>query len=247
MLVQIEVTTVCNYSCFYCCGRDMTQQHMPLERFERVLNALPESGLTINLQGEGEPFLHPQFDEILRITAERGFRPYAITNGTRLPPELIKRYFPALGISIDTLDAALAERIGRVNLPKVLRNLERLLAEGYPPERIVVHTVQFGQKPSGIRRYLAGLGIRRHIVQPLQVKDDYSYRYAAVAPPHTPVSDYRCRYIDEPRMLFFNIDGTAMPCCFIKRPEQYVSREQIAAALGRREVPDCCAGCRELR
>jgi hypothetical protein len=36
---------------------------------------------------------------------------------------------------------------------------------------------------------------------------------------------YRCRYPDENSMLFFNINGVDMPCCSIKKVDQYESRE----------------------
>ena len=246
MLVQIEITTVCNYKCFYCCGRDMPQQHMPIERFSRIIGSLKERGLTINLQGEGEPFLHPQFEEILRITSDLGHRPYTITNGTVLPPELVMKYFPTIGISIDTVDEELADKIGRLNLAKVLRNLQALLDAGYPPENLTVHTVFFGQKLERLKAYLLKQGIAKNIVQPLQVKEDYRYRYANALPESNSENRFRCRFIDNKQMSFFNINGTSMPCCFIKRPELYTSRERIADTLRQQVVPECCKGCREL-
>jgi hypothetical protein len=54
------------------------------------------------------------------------------------------RAFPRIGVSLDTLDAALAERIGRVQLPRVLRNLERLI-EHMGSRRVELYTVNFGQ------------------------------------------------------------------------------------------------------
>ena len=37
MFFQIEVTTHCSFTCFYCAGRDMPQRHMGWPVFERVL------------------------------------------------------------------------------------------------------------------------------------------------------------------------------------------------------------------
>jgi MoaA/NifB/PqqE/SkfB family radical SAM enzyme len=224
----------------------MPQQHMPLERFQKIIKSLPDTGLTINLQGEGEPFLHPQFEDILRITTDAGYRSYTISNGTVLPPALINKYFPNIGVSVDTVDTKLADKIGRLNLPKVMRNLQSLIAAGYPAERITVHTVYFGQNLGMLKEYLRKLGIKRHVIQPLQVKEDYRYRYANVVPQTRRENRYRCDYIDEEKMLFFNIDGTSMPCCYIKRPQSYISRENISSLLGQRIEPECCRGCREL-
>ena len=225
----------------------MPQKHMPLELFSSILAALPMRGLNINLQGEGEPFLHPQFTEILALTVQHGQRPYTITNGTRLPVQLVQQYFPSIGISIDTLDPVLAEKIGRLNLPKVWRNLHALLDAGYPAAQITIHTVNFGQEINSLQAYLRSLGITRHIIQPLQGKEDYRYRYANNPVWNiTPKDTYSCRFVDEQRMLFFNIDGVMMPCCFIKNAAHFTSREQILASLQQGVIPECCRGCREL-
>jgi MoaA/NifB/PqqE/SkfB family radical SAM enzyme len=219
---------------------------MSLNLFGRIIDALPGKGMSINLQGEGEPLLHPQFGDIVRITTEKGHQPYVITNGTRLPPKLINKYFPSIGISIDTIDHPLAEKIGRLNLSKVLRNINTLIESGYPAKRIIVHTVSFGQNLEMLREYVTNLGVIHHIVQPLQIKDDYRYRYERVIKFERPALKYRCRYLDENSMLFFNIDGVDMPCCFIKKVDQYESREHIEETLAKGVVPECCAGCREL-
>lgn len=38
--VQIEVTTHCNMSCFYCAGRTMSQRHIAFDLFESILARL---------------------------------------------------------------------------------------------------------------------------------------------------------------------------------------------------------------
>ncbi|MFC1589610.1 radical SAM protein, partial [Pseudomonadota bacterium] len=205
MFIQIEITTVCNYHCFYCCGRTMNQRHMDMETFEQIIDNLPDQPLTINLQGEGEPLLHPQFKNIVKTTVGHGYKPYVITNGTRLPLETIKQHFPSIGISIDTLDAQLSDRIGRVNLPKVLRNLQRLIESGYPVANINIHTVNFGQDLKPLREYLQQRGLQNHIIQPLQSKDDYHSHYPEVRFHQPAQHNYRCPYIDNQKMLYFNI------------------------------------------
>ena len=246
MFIQIEITTVCNYHCFYCCGRDMNQQHMSIDVFKGILEKLPRQSLTINLQGEGEPLLHPLFKDIVSATVEHGYKPYVITNGTRLPLATINKHFPTIGISIDTLDAQLSDRIGRVNLTKVLRNLQRLIESGYPTANINIHTVNFGQDLEPLHCYLNERGLSNHIIQPLQIKDDYRSPYPAVRFHASVQHNYRCPYIDNQKLHYFNINATAMPCCFIKQPENFISHEHIATSLKQQVVPESCRGCREL-
>jgi molybdenum cofactor biosynthesis enzyme MoaA len=249
--VQIELTTVCNFSCFYCAGRDMAQRHMDMAVFSQILDRLPAGGgVTVSLQGEGEPTLHPQFWEMVDAVRAQGHHTYTITNGTRVDVAQFDAGLSSVGVSIDTLDPQEAERIGRFNLPKVLANFEALF-KVMGPQRVTVHTVQYGQPIDPLRAYLQSLGVRRHIVQPLQVKDDYVRRYAdlavlkRLAPPS--VTHFRCGFLDAPRMRFFDIDGLEMPCCFIKDASVFTSIDDLRQKLASREIPPACAGCRELR
>ncbi len=255
---QIEVTTICNFDCHYCAGRDMEQRHMDMEVFARILARFrPFTGMTVSLQGEGEPTLHPAFWDMVRAVRNHGLRAYTITNGTRVDAAQFAAALPSVGVSVDTLDAEQARRMGRYNLPKVLANLESLVA-AMGPKRVTVHTVQFGQDIEPLRAYVGRLGVHRHIVQPLQVKDDYVRHYdrqsadggqpIRLVPRAAPVLDhYSCSFLDQPRMRYYDIDGTEMPCCFIKDSGVYTSIDDLRQTLARRQVPQACAGCRELR
>lgn len=206
--------------------------------------------MTVSLQGEGEPTLHPQFWDMVDAVRSKGLPTYTITNGTRVDVAQFDAGFTSVGVSIDTVDAQEAERIGRFNLPKVLANFEALF-KVMGPERVAVHTVQYGQPIDHLRAYLRSLGVRRHLVQPLQVKDDYARRYAdqpalkLLVP--APIQHFRCGFLDTPRMRFFDIDGLEMPCCFIKDASVFVSIDDLRQKLAGRQIPPACAGCRELR
>ncbi|MFT3859461.1 MAG: hypothetical protein QM742_18835 [Aquabacterium sp.] len=153
-------------------------------------------------------------------------------------------------MSVDTLDPEEAERIGRHNLPKVLANVEALLA-AMGPDRLAIHTVHYGQDIAPLQAWLRDRGVHRHIVQPLQIKDDYARRYAAqpviVHRPRSLPQQYRCSFLDTPRMRYFDIDGLEMPCCFIKDSSVYSSIDDLQRTLAQRQVPKACSGCRELR
>lgn len=246
MHIQIEITTICNYGCFYCAGRDMPQQHMSMELFKEIIRKLPENAPhRISLQGEGEPTLHPGFWDMVEMVTELGHVPYTITNGTRLNFHKVFRYFPRIGISIDTYDPAEAERIKRYNLAKVLRNVETLL-ETYDPWRIIIHTVDYGQDIQPLKDYLDRQGITKHVVQPLQIKDDYAGRYETLVSHLEKNISYRCGFVTAEVMKYYNLQGIEMPCCYIKNTEFFVSSEHIRKSLAKKVVPKVCQGCREL-
>lgn len=244
MLFQIEVTTHCTFTCFYCAGRDMAQRHMEWPVFEQILARTPAGQHVVSLQGEGEPTLHPRFWDMVTEVRARGFAPTTITNGYEIDAARMAAELPDVAVSIDTLDEAEATRIGRLKLPRVLANLDRLLT-AMGPERMRIMTVDYGQDLSALRSFLTQKRLTRHIVQPLQRKDDYVRRYPdrifAAGRYH-----YQCRFLQAPVMRFYDITGCELPCCFIKDVTAFTSISALAGELARGVVPPPCAGCREI-
>lgn len=247
MFVQIEITTVCNYRCFYCAGRDMPAQSMAVDLFDALLLGLPKGRHTISLQGEGEPLAHPRFWELLDRVRRAGHLPYLITNGSLRTTPRLAQFVPMIGISIDTLDSHEAHRIGRIRLDRVLANFEKLLTVA-GSDRLVVHTVDYGQERTTLDAYLNRHNVTRRVVQPLQTKSDYRRRYPGmietVAMPANPAA---CLFLLQPRMVYFNIDGLRMPCCYIKDASRYASATKLLADFASGKVPAACDGCREVR
>jgi sulfatase maturation enzyme AslB (radical SAM superfamily) len=246
MYHQIEVTTRCNFSCWYCAGRDMPQKDMAWDTFTSIVDAIAQSGSTVSLQGEGEPTLHPRFWEMVRYVRTKGHVPYTIINGSRVNATLIARHFMTVGISIDTLDSETAERIGRHNLTKVLagvKSLRKLMA----PHRITIMTVDLGQPLEGLRDWVKAQGFGRHIVQPLMQKQDYAQRYSQVARQTTKdTNGQTCRFVEQDTMRFYTWQGQVLPCCFIKDTSGLTSIGALRASLHAGNVPAGCAGCKEL-
>jgi len=63
----LETTNYCNLRCSFCNRLDVIGplKHMSLENWEILLNKIKHHPLkTAKLMGMGEPFLHPQFDEV---------------------------------------------------------------------------------------------------------------------------------------------------------------------------------------
>lgn len=225
----------------------MPQQHMLQEVFDGILASLPEGRCTVSLQGEGEPTLHPDFLALARQVAEAGKTPYAITNASNIDPVPIAELFPQIGVSLDTVAPDEAQRIGRHDLKRILPNLDRLL-EHMAPDRIIVHTVNYGQSMEPLRTFLQERGLVRHVIQPLQTKDDYRQRYPGYLKQSgiEPVYHFRCRYLQQPLMRYFDVTGREMPCRYIKDTSRFVTTEDIRLSHMQRKVPGCCIGCREI-
>ena len=259
MYSQLEITTRCNYACFYCAGRDMPQQDMAWDTFTAIVDAIAQPCSTVSLQGEGEPSLHPQFWRMVAYVRSKGHQAYTILNGSRVDVARISSLFPQIGISLDTLDVAVATKIGRCNLPKVLANLEALCA-AMGPERIVIMTVELGQPLKELRAWVQRRAFASHVVQPLKTKADYARRYEKLLvrvpvlnglsgpAKSTPATIPRtCRFLHQDLMRYYTYSGLALPCCFIKDTEGIESIAGLRTMLAHGSVPEGCAGCEELR
>lgn len=117
---QIEVTTWCNFACQQClrtksiAAGAWQSEHIPFERVQAIVAKLPATGV-LQLQGIGEPTMHPQFVEMVRLAAESGkFQSIYFTTNAHTHDDA---YWRALGVypvsvflSVDSLDPTVAVR-----------------------------------------------------------------------------------------------------------------------------------------
>lgn len=242
MNVQFELTTRCNFDCYYCAGRAMRQGDMPYELFTTLLERhVAQHGVPdlVSLQGEGEPTLHHDFFRMARFVRDLGATPYTITNGTYKHPDHFIGLFRRVGVSIDTLDEEKAKEIGRYNLPRVLWFIEALA----PHASIVIHTVAHPEETAAIAKWCRQGGYA-HIVQPLQTKPDYALRYMPQGQLAQPEGRFSCTYLERPRMRYYSLDGEELPCCFIKDTSVYEGLPALIAHQQAGSWPKCCVGCR---
>jgi radical SAM protein with 4Fe4S-binding SPASM domain len=135
--VQIEPVGQCNLRCRMCPIRFRTdgapgqpRAYMSFEVFCRLIDQFPE--LTeLQLQGLGEPLLHPDFFKMVSYAAERGICVSTNTNLTvmseRGAEECVTSGLHTMHASIDGASAEAYEAIRvRSRLSRVLRNLRRV-------------------------------------------------------------------------------------------------------------------------
>ena len=136
--VQIEPVGQCNLRCRMCPiqfrgegGPGQPRAYMEIEVFCTLVDQFP-SMTELQLQGLGEPLLHPQFFDMVRHAAERGIRVSTNTNLTVLTEqraeECVRSGLHTLHISLDgaTPETYQAIRV-RARFERILRNLRRLV------------------------------------------------------------------------------------------------------------------------
>ncbi len=86
----LEPTSACNLSCDGCYRENVSKSHKPLETVEEELNTFNRlrkaDGVSI---AGGDPLMHPDIVEIVRMVKEQGQKPIINTNGGMLTKELL--------------------------------------------------------------------------------------------------------------------------------------------------------------
>ena len=137
--VQIEPVGQCNLRCQMCAiqFRDDGARGTPLaflafDDFTRLVEGFGRID-ELQLQGLGEPTMHPRFFEMVAWASARGIRVSTNTNLTlwseRRARQCIDSGLATLHVSLDAATPSLYERIRRgARFAKVLRNLRRVVA-----------------------------------------------------------------------------------------------------------------------
>lgn len=130
--IQIEPTTRCNFTCGFCAGRHMPQQDMSLERLRNLVDPL-EQLTHVELQGEGEPLLHPDFFAMVSYLRQRfpAVKISLITNGSLFTDAVIEQLLQAslssIMVSLESADDAEFQRIRGGKFSRVTRGLRKLM------------------------------------------------------------------------------------------------------------------------
>lgn len=88
--IYIEITNACNMTCSFCPKSTRETEFMSLELFEKILIDIKDFTNYIYLHIKGEPFFHPKFEEIIKITEKYDFKVNITTNGTLI--NNVKKY-----------------------------------------------------------------------------------------------------------------------------------------------------------
>jgi len=88
----LEITNICNLSCVFCPKNARPKRKMTLDEFNLLTDRLSGQIKFLYFHLMGEPMLHPQLSDFIRIAREKGFIPVLTTNGTLLGNGL--RHYP---------------------------------------------------------------------------------------------------------------------------------------------------------
>lgn len=112
-MLQIEPTNICNLSCPLCpTGRNELNRkprHMKFNEFKAIIDDMEEYLLFLVLWDWGEPFMNPEFPEMIRYASEHGIKTVTSTNAHFLHDEqylkeILRSGLSNLIVAVDSLD-----------------------------------------------------------------------------------------------------------------------------------------------
>ncbi len=188
--IQIEPTTRCNFKCIFCAGRHYNQGDLSCEGLNKILDIFTNLK-HVQLQGEGEPLLNPNFFEMLNMLRQKNISVSFVTNGSHFSSKNISGILEysdvikAIMVSIDTLDPEQFKLIRTGDLHKITEGLETLLEarkksnKDLPPIGLTATVLKSTMKNKNeVAAYYKKLGLNAGVVfQPLQKMDSYIIHY----------------------------------------------------------------------
>ena len=127
--VQLILSDLCNQNCSFCAyrmdgytsnalfgvdGNNNPNRMIPWEKAQEIIHDCAEMGVkAVQFTGGGEPSLHPNLAEAMRLTKRLGMAFSLVTNGTWTDPDLTKAAMGATWVRV-SIDAGRAETYARV-------------------------------------------------------------------------------------------------------------------------------------
>lgn len=80
--VYVEITNCCNLSCSFCPQTKRPPEFITVDNFNKTVEQIKPFTEYIYLHVKGEPFLHPNLEQLLDICCKNGLKVTITTNGT---------------------------------------------------------------------------------------------------------------------------------------------------------------------
>jgi radical SAM protein with 4Fe4S-binding SPASM domain len=220
--IYIEITNHCNLTCDFCAVSKRDKRFMSIAEFEMICDQIRFLTEHIYLHVQGEPLLHPQIEEILRIAHARHLQVQLVTNGTLLSENMdILLNAPAIrqiSVSLQSLQT-IGYLENEINRNRLFENLIRLSEIG---KYVQLRLWNFSDQvfTDGINSCLAYFDVKKDEL--LIEKKRYLTRFANIyfsldrqfQWPSDPSSKTTIGHCYGTRsMLGILSDGTLVPCC----------------------------------
>ena len=114
--VYVEIGNVCNMNCSFCHGHSRAPRQMSTNEFEYILNKLTTHTRFIYYHLMGEPLVHPQLPDFIKLARKHDYKSVITTNGTLLSDrkeELLASGVHKVNISVHSFEDGSDEDFNR--------------------------------------------------------------------------------------------------------------------------------------
>jgi len=222
--IYIEITNICNLKCKFCPETKRYKEFMSLEKFEDVIRKVHKHTKLVCLHVKGEPLLHSQLKDILKILEKYNLKANITTNGTLIKEklEVIKNSKAVRQINFSIHSVTQNEKINRQYLQDIFECVERL-------EYIIVSYRLWNLKSieenginesiiKEIENYYSIKDLKQQLIENdfLKVKEnvfinqDIEFTWPDINKENI-IEKGRCLALKEQVAIL--VDGTVVPCC----------------------------------
>lgn len=103
--IYVEITNICNLNCSFCSKDNKVKKFLSVSEFATILNKINDYTDYLYLHVKGEPLMHPDLDDILKLCNKYNKKVNITTNGTLLSKRdiLIKNKVRQVNISLHNM------------------------------------------------------------------------------------------------------------------------------------------------
>ena len=126
--IYIEITNVCNLKCKFCPETARTKQFISIENFEEIIKRISKFTDLVCLHVKGEPLLHNNLEEMLKILEKYNLKANITTNGTLLKDKakIIEKSKTVRQINISLHSSTQNELFSKHYLKDIFESVEQL-------------------------------------------------------------------------------------------------------------------------
>lgn len=126
--IYVEITNVCNLKCEFCPATNRKEEFISIKNFEETIMKICQYTKLVFLHVKGEPLLHSQLEQILKVLEKYNLQTNITTNGTLIKEklELIKNSKAVRQINFSIHSVTQNEKLGENYLKDIFESVERL-------------------------------------------------------------------------------------------------------------------------
>jgi len=223
--IYLEITNVCNLKCEFCPETNRKKEFMSLDNFEKVIKKIHNYTNLIFLHVKGEPLLHEQLEEILKILEQYKLKVNITTNGTLIKEKLgvLKKSKAVRQINFSIHSITQNESLREKYLQNIFESVEELnniiisyrlwnLYNLYENNNVNTNIIKNIEKYYNIKDLKKVLTQKEFvkIKENVFINQDTEFTWPDIRKENI-IQTGRCMALKE--QIAILVDGTVVPCC----------------------------------